>query len=39
MSNPIYVVVGDSGKGIKPLTGTTPSSTTVSASLGEFTKQ
>ncbi len=38
-TNPIYFVVGDSGKVIKSLKGTTPLSTTISASLGEFTKQ
>ena len=39
LANPIYFVVGDSGKVIKSLKGTTPLSTTISASLGEFTKQ
>ena len=38
-TNPIYFVVGDSGKVIKSLKGTTPLSTTISASLGEFIKQ
>ena len=39
LANPIYFVVGDSGKVIKSLKGTTPLSTTISASLGEFIRQ
>ena len=38
-TNPIYFVVGDSGKVIKSMKGTTPFSTTIAASLGEFIKQ
>ena len=37
--SPIYFVVGDSGKVIKTLKGTTPLSSTITASLGEFTRQ
>ena len=39
LANPIYFVVGDSGKVIKSLKGTTPLSSTISASLGEFVRQ
>jgi hypothetical protein len=38
-TNPIYFVVGNSGKVIKSMKGTTPLSTTIAASLGEFIKQ
>jgi hypothetical protein len=38
-ANPIYFVVGDSGNVIKSLKGTTPLSSTISASLGDFIRQ
>ena len=38
-ANPIYFVVGDSGHVIKSLKGTTPLSSTISASLGDFIRQ
>jgi hypothetical protein len=38
-ANPIYFVVGDSGKVIKSLKGATPLSSTISASLGDFIRQ
>ena len=38
-ANPIYFVVGDSGRIIKSLKGTTPLSSTISASLGDFIRQ
>ena len=38
-TNPIYFVVGDSGKVIKSMKGATPLSPTIAASLGEFIKQ
>ena len=37
--NPIYFVVGDSGHVINSLKGTTPLSSTISASLGDFIRQ
>ncbi len=38
-TNPIHFVVGDSGRVIKSLKGSTPLSHTIAASLGEFIRQ